>query len=518
MALSKIANSEVDLWRLFQERAKDFATQPALSAEADHMTFSELFKVAERIVVSLAKAGIKEGDIVALALPNTPAFVPAFLALCKLSITVALVSSKYGESEWRSIQDNIMPASVITVSSVAGEWQRTFDFVRNQRPKISITKIHDPLEILSPVSRAPHANFATRAPSPNGVRLIKITSGSTGVPKGIALSAQNIVAEAENVANTLALTPRDRILAVVPLVHSYGFDLGVLAMLFSGAALLLRETFVPRQTFAELSSQHVTVFLGVPSMYRFFLETDLASTSQLSYIRYLLSCTAPLHPDLICAFNKKYHIPICQHYGSSETGAVTTHIPDAVLNRSTSVGMPMKNVEVKIMNEQSQELPASMEGEIVVKSGAVASGYVMGHPKSPSPFRDDHFWTGDLGCVDEAGFLYLHGRKDQIINVGGLKVSPQEVIRVLESFPAVREAAVLGVRGGMSEETVYAAVTLRRPATEKEILAFCSTRLADYKIPRRLEIREALPHSPSGKIKLSYEDIKKWTGSTSSMK
>ena len=301
---------------------------------------------------------------------------------------------------------------------------------------------------------------------------------------------------------TLDLTPEDRIYAPVPIFHSYGFDLGVLAMLFSGAPLILEEIFVPRKILSRLTAPEVTVFLGVPSMYRFLLEAAPPDPPDLSRLRYALSCTAPLYPDLIAAFYEKFNVPICQHYGSSETGAATTHLPQAVLDHPASVGVAMKNVTVLIVDEQGRELPAGQKGEVVVRSEAVAGGYAMGPVAESSPFTDGAFRMGDIGHLDADGFLYLHGRKDALINVGGLKVSPDEVTMVLESCPAVREAAVIGVRDAMGEEIVYAAVALRSALSEKELLAFCSSRLANYKVPRRLDIFEKLPRGPSGKIKI----------------
>ena len=131
----------------------------------------------------------------------------------------------------------------------------------------------------------------------------------------------------------------------------------------------------------------------------------------------------------------------------------------------------------------------------------------MGRPSGYSKFKEDTYWTGDVGIVDEEGFLYLRGRKDDVINVGGLKVSPYEVTQVLEKFPAVSEAAVVGVKDASGEEVVYAVVTLNSPTTEQAILAFCQSRLSDYKAPRRIEIRDEMPRGPSGKIKLSSKDI-----------
>jgi long-chain acyl-CoA synthetase len=282
-------------------------------------------------------------------------------------------------------------------------------------------------------------------------------------------------------------------------------------MLYAGARLVLNDIFVPRRMLADLSDKGVSILLGVPSTYRFLTKTRMQATPDLSHIRYLLSCTAPLSPSQIASFFEKYHMPICQHYGSSETGAVTNHIPAEVMARSESVGKPLHNVAVRVVDETGHELAPGREGEIVVTSKVVAPGYVMGEPDKQSGFIDGEYWTGDLGVVDDDGYVYVRGRKDQIINVGGLKVSPNEVIEVLTDCPPVSEAAVIGVKDAFGEEAVYAMVTLNDKATEKEILAFCKTRLADYKIPRKIVIREELPRGNTGKVVLRPGDLDAWT-------
>jgi long-chain acyl-CoA synthetase len=148
-----------------------------------------------------------------------------------------------------------------------------------------------------------------------------------------------------------------------------------------------------------------------------------------------------------------------------------------------------------------------VDGEVVVTSGAVARGYVMGAPTDRQPFQPDGFHTGDRGRLQD-GFLYIDGRVDDLINVGGFKVSPREVVDALESFPAVTEAAVIGVRDSRGEEVVYAVVALAHSATETEILAHCRTRLAEYKVPRRVNILTTLPRGPTGKVRLRAEDVR----------
>jgi long-chain acyl-CoA synthetase len=497
-----------ELWRHFSEIKRAFGTRRAISTPQTDLTFEDLYKAAEELALRLGHAGARTGDIIALSLPNSLAFVPALLALVRLSAVVALVSPLYRERELRTIMEGVQPACLLLGPGLAERWLQAIEAERTETialPGVGELVLAFPAR---PSSTQPAGvGMEARLPGGDGAALIKFSSGSTGIPKGVVLTADNLLAEARNVVATLAVTGTDCIYAPVPIFHSYGFDLGVLPMLTAGAQLVLREAFVPRRVLADISQREVSLFLGVPSIYRTFVETPLAAVPDLSHIRYLLSCTAPLHPDLIAAFHEKFRMQICQHYGSSETGAATTHDPAQVLAHPTSVGLPMANVQLLILDEHGRELEAGEEGEVVVKSKVVAAGYLMGQPAGEPKFVEDTFRTGDIGCVDLDGFLYLKGRLDDVINVGGLKVSPSEVVQVLETFPAVREAAVVGVQDAAGEEFVYAVVTLKRGATEQEILQHCQGRLSVYKVPRRIQIREEMPRGPSGKIKLDPKDM-----------
>jgi long-chain acyl-CoA synthetase len=498
-----IMRNNRELWRVFKERTRSYASKPAISTSSAALTFSELFDLADSLADSFAKAGVKEGSLVALVVPSSFVFVPAFLALTKLSCVVAMVSPKYKDNEFRSLDEGLTPDCYITFPSLSKVIESVLP--ASSRKTLPMTNSKETLEIIFAASTTDK-----RAPAKgkiDNLSIIKLTSGSTGIPKGIGVTVDNIVEEAENIVSTLEIDSADTILAPVPIFHSYGFDVGVLPMLYTGASLILHDIFVPRRIFADLEDKNVSIFLGVPSTYRFLAETRVDAAPDLSHIRYLLSCTAPLSPSQITAFFEKYHMSICQHYGSSETGAVTNHIPAEVTGRPKSVGRPLHNVAVRIVDETGHELPPGQEGEIVVRSKVVAPGYVMGEPEDQSGFIDGDYWTGDLGIVDDEGYVYVRGRKDQIINVGGLKVSPIEVIDVLTDCPSVSEAAVIGAKDALGEEAVFAMVTLNSEATETEILAFCKTRLADYKIPRRIVIREELPKGNSGKVVLRPEDL-----------
>jgi long-chain acyl-CoA synthetase len=487
-----------DLWTFCQARCRWLARQPSIVFEGGSVTFTELFCTAELLAAELAKSGIHESSIVAVILPNSPSFAPTVLGLFKLGATLALISPKCGFAELQAITEGIHPDFLLCTSAFAVE--RAAHLGVTGTEKITCSPLLKDLA----VGRWSRWESAVTV---SGTALVKITSGSAAAPKAIALSSANVVTGATTVVETLQCSPVDRILCVTPMCHSYAFDLGVLTMLASGASLVIHDAFVPRQVLKDIETLNVSILLGVPSMYRTFVDLRLAAVPDLSRVRYLLSCTAPLSPQTITAFCERFHAPICQHYGSSETGAVAMHIPEEVPNRLDSVGRAMRGVNIQIVDADGAEAPIGNEGEIVVTSAAVGVGYLMGTPNGPSPFKGASFRMGDRGVMDRDGYLHVTGRMDDMINVGGFKVSPLEVTHALQRCSKVREAAVLGVKDPRGETAVYAAVTLTGPATEQELLAFCRTQLSDYKIPRRIEILKDLPRSSSGKIRIRPEDL-----------
>lgn len=477
------------LWDAFRERTGDLGSRTAVSTPAEELTFADLWRDADRSASAFVEAGVQEGRVVGLMLPNSPRFVSAFLALCRLDATVALLSPQYGPGELSAIAQGIGVSAVVAEPGGAAAIAAAVPGARSSAAA--------GVEVVIPTAGGVESAAA----------LLKFSSGSTAEPKGIALGSGNVLAEVENVVRTLDLNEGDRVLAGVPLFHSYGFDLGVLPSLSAGTTLVLEGAFVPRRTLAALAGPGLAVFLGVPAQYRALLAARADPAPDLSGTRWLLSCTAPLSPEVVTEFAERFQAPICQHYGSSETGAVTNHVPAEVLSRPASVGKAVAGVRAIVAGEDGAELRAGDEGEVVVESGAVAAGYVLGAPPDPSPFRAGSFWTGDVGRMDADGFLTVLGRRDALINVGGLKVSPAEVAGTLERHPAVREAAVVGVPDGRGDDIPYAVVALSGAADESELLAFCRAALAEYKVPRRIEIRDQLPRTAAGKVRLTAEDL-----------
>lgn len=427
----------------------------------------------------LARLGVRAGDVVAVASPSPVGFIATVLAIWAVSAAPLLAAASLGRQELRAIAAGV------------ADWLVTDEGATGERMAEAVggTLVDgDPLLAV--------AGSGQDLPRQGSLALVKLSSGSTAEPKTVALTAEAVLAEAAAVCGVLSLSEADAVLCPVPVHHSYGFDLGFLPMLTAGSMLHVHAPLVPRRLLAELQGSEVTVLLGVPALYRALVDAPLDEPPDLSHIRFPLSCTAPLDPKLVGEFHERFGVPICQHYGASETGGVTTHVPSEVLRLPSAVGRAMTGVRIEIV-----------DGEIAVSGPALAVGYLSGAPVGLSPFRGGRFHTGDLGNLDLDGFLTVGGRRDAVVNVGGLKVSPLEVQWALERHPAVREAGVLGRDDGRGGRYVHAVVALAAAATERELIEHCRRELAEHKVPRRIEFRDALPRTASGKVRLRDEDL-----------
>jgi acyl-CoA synthetase (AMP-forming)/AMP-acid ligase II len=446
---------------------------------------ADLRRAVADLSAALTAAGVGEGGVVGLALEHARALVPALAAAWERAATVVLVPPALGPAGLAAVARGLEPHVFLTAAADAG---RIAPPVGGTPAALALQGL-PPLALIARQDERDGADLA-------GIALVKLSSGSTGTPKAVMLTHANVAAEAANIVAALALRPGDRVVAPVPLTHSYGFDLGVLAVLASGATLEQRPALSPRRALADMAG--AAIYLGVPAVYRVAAGAPVSEPPDLSRARYLLSCTAPLSPDLIQRFAMRFGAAICQHYGSSETGAVANHVPDRVLERPQSVGRAIEGVRVHV---------AADSGELVVQGPAVAAGYALGGPDGPTSLGGGSFRTGDLAEIDDAGFIRILGRRDAVINVGGLKVSPEEVSEALERHPAVRQAAVVGVPDEHGEELVAAAVVLTLDVRDAELIEHCGRELAEHKVPRRIVVLDALPLGPTGKVRLRSSDF-----------
>jgi long-chain acyl-CoA synthetase len=329
------------------------------------------------------------------------------------------------------------------------------------------------------------------------------TSGTTGRPKGVMLSHHNIVSDAAAAAKVLPTGPQQIMLCCLPLFHSFGQLVFLPFAVTGGAAVVILERFIPQNVLQALATYECTFFAGVPSMYAVLLQVPKRQRPPVPKLTCCISGGAPMPLEIMETFEREYGVVISEGDGPTECSPVVSVNPlDGRPRKPGSVGIPLPGVKVKIFDDKDQELPPNEIGEIVVKGQNVMLGYHNLPDDTREAMRGGWFHTGDLGKIDEDGYIWIVDRKKDMIIVGGQNVYPREIEELLYSHPKVAEAAVIGISDDLRGEAPKAIVVLKpgQQATPAEIMAYVRPRLANYKLPRATEFRESLPKSATGKI------------------
>lgn len=333
---------------------------------------------------------------------------------------------------------------------------------------------------------------------------IVFTSGTTGVPKGAELTHIQLYMNADIPGRLFDVRADDVVLTILPMFHVFGMSSILNVAARFGCTLSLVPRFDARAALEAIQRDHVTIFEGVPTMFVAVLEHPELDRYDTSSLRVAISGGAAIPAHVLDAFEQRFGVIILEGYGLTETASTTTFNISAGERRAYSVGKPIWGTETQIWDERGNRLPPGREhvGELVTRGFHVMKGY-HGQPEATAEaMAGGWLHTGDLGYVDEDGFFFIIDRKKELIIRGGYNVYPREVEEILYHHPAVAEAAVVGVPDARLGEEVAAYVSLKpgEPATRAELIAYCRDRLAAYKYPRYVEIRDALPKTANGKI------------------
>ncbi|MFL5869398.1 MAG: long-chain-fatty-acid--CoA ligase [Thermoleophilaceae bacterium] len=339
---------------------------------------------------------------------------------------------------------------------------------------------------------------------PQDTAVILYTSGTTGKPKGAELTHANLRTNCGIAGGTLAeLSHEDVVLGALPLFHSFGQTCGMNASICLGGTLTMVPRFDPEKVLEVIQRDEVTVFQGVPTMYNALLHSDRRDDFDVSSLRLCMSGGSAMPEELMRKFEEAFGCIILEGYGLSETSPVASFNHPDRERKPGSIGTPIEGVEMKIFDDDDNELPQGEVGEIVIKGHNIMSGY-WNRPEATEEALGDDGWfhSGDMGKVDEDGYFFIVDRKKDLIIRGGYNVYPREIEEVLYEHPAVQEAAVIGVEDEKMGEEVGAAVVLMKgeQLSADELCAFVKERVASYKYPRKIWFLDELPKGPTGKI------------------
>jgi len=477
-------------------RAPASATAIALPEQHERITYGELRDQVHAVAEQLAAAGIGRGDRVGIALPNGLPMIVSFLAASTAG-TAAPLNPGYKEDEFRFYLEDTAAKVLILPPDGADDARRA----AGDRVPILGIELDDAGSVaLTGVS----GRRTVAPPNVDDVALVLHTSGSTGRPKRVPLAHANLSISAGNIARHYKLTPDDVSLCVMPLFHVHGLVASTLATLSTGGTVVVPAKFNPLSFWRVARDYGATWYSAVPTLHQLLLARSAnpqgrrpAGTERLRFVR---SCSAALPPRVMHALEDAFGAPVLEAYGMTEAAHQMASNPLPPAERKPgSVGRGT-DVQIGIMDHDGQLLPSGRRGEVVIKGPNVIRGYENNPEANAVSFVDGWFRTGDQGYLDADGYLHLVARIKELINRGGEKISPREIDEILLAHPAVAEAVCFGMPHATWGEEVAAAVVVREPVSEEDLLAYCRERLADYKAPKQIHVTDAIPRTATGKI------------------
>ena len=476
---------------------------PAVTLGERTLSFGELHGAVRAAAAGLQAAGVRPGDRVALLLPNIPQFPISYFAASQAGAIVVPMSVLLLPDELAYVVGdagaetliyfNGFDAAVTGVAQLATPLKRFFAVGGETQVAGA-----QPFEALP---AGGEVGLEVPSADPQGPAVLIYTSGTTGKPKGATLSHRNVISNADAARQTIGVTAEDRFLTVLPLFHSFGATVCMILPLLVGAANVLLPRFVPPDVLEVLERAAITVFAGVPSMYNALVRVRGDRRPDLSRLRLCVSGGAPLPVELLHAFEERFGALLIEGYGPTEASPVVSVNPIDGRRRIGSAGLPIPGVELRVVDDQSRDVPTGEVGEVLVRGPNVMLGYWQRPADTAETVRNGWLYTGDMGRLDADGYLYIVDRKKDMVIVSGMNVYPREVEDVIYHLPAIAECAVAGVPSERRGEDVKAFVVLKEGAslTPEEVLDHCRAHLASYKVPRQVEIVADLPKSPTGK-------------------
>jgi long-chain acyl-CoA synthetase len=503
----------MNLASLAEKNLADYGEYERLVYEGKSFTNRALHERSCRLAAALVALGCRPGDKVVVMMPNSPDVLVAYPAIWRAGLTVIPVLFVLDARELAYILENSGAKAVITSPEVqpkVAEAMRGLEGIcvivtdsvqSGVRPSGNGDVPAGSLSFSALASRGePLAEVVARRP--DDAATILYTSGTTGQPKGVVQTHRNLHANALNAWNTA--TRRDRsevVLMVLPLAHTFGLSALLSGYLFGNRGILMPR-FDPEGALALIERYQVNYMAGVPTMFVLMAMHPAAGKYDTSSVRRWLVGAAPMPTQQLVEFETKFGGTMYVGYGLSEAGPTVASEREGMPRKLGSTGVPVVGVEVKIVDDEGREVPRNQIGEICARGDNVSPGYYENPVASAESFRDGWLFTGDMGYLDDEGYLFIKERKKDLVIRGGLNVYPKDVEEVIHRHPAVLEAAVVGVPDvRMGEEVcVY---LVRRPGaalSAEDVIAHCQSNLAKYKTPRYVEFVNALPKTSLGKI------------------
>ncbi len=492
---------------MLEEAAVRYKGKAAIVSGDRRLSYADVDEASNKVANALIGMGVKKNDRVAMLLSNSPEFVTTYFGLVKAGAIAVPLDTQYRVDELTSLFADSMPKVLVTESPTLEPLIPVLSRFQSIKYVIDVGSDYGGrFPGYQDIMASSSARRIEVEPEPEDIAHIGYTSGPSFHPRGVMLSHRCLVGEAAISGGGFQQTDKDiMMLFALPMYHVLGLVAVLLASIYKGSTVVIVPgTGLSISSFmAAIEREKGTMLWGVP--YIFALAVDMAEKegvkNDLSSLRLCGSAGAPLQIDVIQRFKHHYGFDIIDCLGLTEAVCLVTCPPINGNGKLGSVGEPLPGWEVRIVDDNGRELPTNQPGEIIVR-GPIMKGYYHNPQATAEVIKDGWLYTGDIGKADEDGYLFITGRKKDIIIVKGQNISPSDIESVLLTHPKVAEAVVIGIPDEMRGEVVGAVISLKagEAASEQKIKGFCLERLASYKVPRQVIFLDSLPRTAIGKI------------------
>ncbi|ADO77567.1 long-chain-fatty-acid--CoA ligase [Halanaerobium praevalens] len=465
------------------------------------ITYSKLEKKSNQLAHGLIDLGIKPSDMVSIMLPNSIEFLIAYTGILKsgatmvpLNISFKALAVEYilNNSEAKIIISSTKFLPLIKQCNLKSVENIILVDQKKSKQYLSLAEFNQQKETLPKLENIDQEFTAA----------CLYTSGTTGQPKGAMLSHHNLIFDAQKTIEHLKVDATEKFICVLPMFHAFAETVCMLMPLFLGAEIVIVDRFLPEKVLKTIQAENVTFFAGVPTMYSALLNVKNKNKYDLSHLNLCISGGAAMPEQTMKDFEKTFKVKILEGNGPTEASPVAYVNPVDGITKTGSVGLPIPETEAKIVDENDKEVAIGQIGEIIVRGEHIMKGYYKMPEQTKITLRGGWLHTGDLGKMDEDGYVYILDRKKDMINVGGMNVYPREIEEQLYKNPKVKEAAVVATKDELRGEIPKAVIVLKDGATasEREIQKYCMKYFANYKIPKLVDFINELPKNATGKI------------------